>query len=74
MMNTYGLSQLPVLDEGKSVGSLREGRLMSKLFDNRDTGSGVGVGSDGQGFPVVSEDVGVETAAKYLKSFSCDTG
>src|SRR4030095_872691 len=33
MMNTYGLSQLPVLDEGKSVGSLREGKLMAKLLD-----------------------------------------
>src|SRR6185436_2588327 len=29
MMNSFGLSQLPVLDEGKSVGSIREGRLMS---------------------------------------------
>ena len=36
MMKTYGLSQLPVLDEGKSVGSIREGRLMAKLLDNRE--------------------------------------
>ena len=26
LMNSYGLSQLPVLDEGRSVGSLREGK------------------------------------------------
>ncbi|MGH9827248.1 MAG: cysteine synthase, partial [Blastocatellia bacterium] len=36
MMNSYGLSQLPVLENGKSVGSLREGRLMSKLLATPD--------------------------------------
>src|ERR1044071_4999183 len=36
MMNTYGLSQLPVLEEGKSVGSLREGKLMAKLLGSRE--------------------------------------
>ncbi|HWC76296.1 MAG TPA: pyridoxal-phosphate dependent enzyme [Blastocatellia bacterium] len=68
MMNTYGLSQLPVLDEGKSVGSIREGRLMSKLFDNRDMVQAPVSEVMDKGFPVVSEDAGVETAAKYLKS------
>jgi cystathionine beta-synthase len=68
MMKTYGLSQLPVLDEGRSVGSVREGRLMAKLLDNRDLlQSPVSEAMD-RAFPVVNEDVGVEAAVKYLKS------
>jgi cystathionine beta-synthase len=68
MMNSYGLSQLPVLDEGKSVGSLREGRLMSKLFADRDLAQASVSDVMDKGFPVVSEDMGVEAAAKYLKT------
>ena len=68
MMNSFGLSQLPVLDEGKSVGSIREGRLMSKLFDNRELAQSPVSDLMDRGFPVVSEDVGVEAAAKYLKT------
>ena len=68
MMKTYGLSQLPVLDEGKSVGSLREGRLMGKLLDNRELlQSAVSEVMD-RALPVVNEDVSVENAVKYLKS------
>lgn len=68
MMKTYGLSQLPVLEEGKSVGSLREGRLMGKLLENRELmHSPVSEVMD-RALPVVNEDMGVETAVKYLKS------
>jgi cystathionine beta-synthase len=67
LMNTYGLSQLPVLDEGRSVGSLREGRLMSKLLENRELVQSPVSDVMEKGFPVVSEDVGVESAIKYLK-------
>ena len=68
MMKTYGLSQLPVLEEGKSVGSLREGRLMGRLLDNRDLiQSPVSEVMD-RALPVANEDVSVETAVKYLKS------
>jgi cystathionine beta-synthase len=35
-MNDNDVSQLPVLEEGRSVGSLRESRLLTKLLDNRD--------------------------------------
>jgi cystathionine beta-synthase len=68
MMKTYGLSQLPVLEDGKSVGSVREGRLMAKLLDNRDLlQSPVSEVMD-RALPVVNEDMSVETAVKYLKS------
>jgi cystathionine beta-synthase len=68
MMNMYGLSQLPVLDEGKSVGSLREGKLMAKLLDNRDLMQSKVSDVMERGFPVVNEDLGMETAVKNLKS------
>ena len=67
MMNSHGLSQIPVIETGKSVGSLREGRLMSKLLKNRElVHSSVSEVMD-KSFPVLSEDTTVETASKYLK-------
>ncbi|HEX8183715.1 MAG TPA: cysteine synthase [Blastocatellia bacterium] len=68
MMNTYGLSQLPVLDEGKSVGSLREGKLMAKLLENRDLMQSKVSDVMERGFPVVNEDISIEAAVKNLKS------
>jgi cystathionine beta-synthase len=67
LMNSQGLSQLPVLDEGHSVGSLREGRLMAKILKNRELLQEPVSGVMDKSFPVVSEDVGVESAVKYLK-------
>lgn len=67
LMNTHGLSQLPVLDQGNSVGSLREGRIMAKLLDNRELlQQPVSEVMDAP-FPVVNESVEVERATKYLK-------
>jgi cystathionine beta-synthase len=67
LMNTQGLSQLPVLSDGHSVGSVREGRIMAKLLDNRELlQSPVSEVMDAP-FPVVNESVEVESATKYLK-------
>jgi cystathionine beta-synthase len=68
LMNTHGLSQLPVLEEGKSVGSLREGRLMSKILSNRELRHAPVREVMDVPFPVVNESVEVERATKYLKS------
>jgi len=68
LMNNYGLSQLPVLDEGKSVGSLREGKLMAKLLGNRELMQAKVAEVMDRGFPVVSEDLGMGSAVKYLKT------
>ncbi len=68
MMNSHGLSQMPVIEEGKSVGSVREGRVMGKLLANRDlVNSPVSEIMD-KTFPVLNEDVSLETAMKYLKT------
>ncbi len=67
LMNSHGLSQLPVLDQNNSVGSIREGRLMAKLLKNRDLLRAPVSEVMEKGFPVVQEDIGVETAMKHLK-------
>jgi cystathionine beta-synthase len=67
LMNTHGLSQLPVLADGNSVGSIREGRVMAQLLNNRDLlQSPLSEVMDAP-FPVVNESVEVERATKYLK-------
>jgi cystathionine beta-synthase len=68
MMKAYGLSQLPVLEEGKSVGSIREGRLMAKLLDNRELMESQVSDVMDRALPVLNEDISVQTAVKYLKS------
>ena len=67
MMNNYGLSQLPVLEDGKSVGSLREGRLVQKLLKNRDLMKSPVSEVMEKGFPVVEDGISVEQAARHLK-------
>jgi cystathionine beta-synthase len=37
VMNEYGISQVPVLDNGKSVGSLKEREALAKIFHNTAT-------------------------------------
>lgn len=67
LMNQHGLSQMPVIEDGTAVGSLREGRVMAKLLNNKDLlHSAVSEVMDGP-FPVVNETVEVERATKYLK-------
>ncbi len=67
LMNTHGLSQLPVLADGNSVGSIREGRVMAQLLNNRDLlHAPVSQVMDAP-FPVVNESIEVERATKYLK-------
>jgi cystathionine beta-synthase len=59
-MNEHDVSQLPVLDEGRSVGSLRESHLLTKLLDNRDLmQSPVGEVMDAS-FPVATAESSVK--------------
>ena len=67
LMNAHGLSQMPIIDEGNSVGSLREGRLMAKLLNNRELLQAAVSEVMDAPFPVVNETVEAERATKYLK-------
>jgi cystathionine beta-synthase len=67
LMNNHSLSQLPVIEEGKSVGSVRESRIMSQLLDNRELlQSPVATVMDVP-FPVVGETVEIPRVKQYLK-------
>ncbi len=67
LMNERGLSQLPVLEDGKAVGSVRESHLMARLLDERSLLNEPVRAVMDEAFPVVSETVDVERAMKYLK-------
>ncbi len=55
-MNEGGVTQIPVLEDHRSVGSLRESRILAKLLENRNLlNSKVGDVMD-EGFPVLEMD------------------
>jgi predicted transcriptional regulator len=68
LMNKYGLSQLPVLEDGRSVGSLREGKLMGKLLVDRALMDATVSEVMEKGFPVVNEDDDLDAAVKHLRT------
>jgi cystathionine beta-synthase len=67
LMNSHSLSQIPVLDDGKSVGSVRDNRVMAQLLDNRDLLQAPVKQLMDAPFPVVNENVDVSHAKQYLK-------
>ncbi|HEX8197401.1 MAG TPA: pyridoxal-phosphate dependent enzyme [Pyrinomonadaceae bacterium] len=69
VMDENGITQLPVLDEGKSVGSIRESRVLAKLLENRDLMNSNIAEVMEKGFPVVDESIGLnEVSQKLMKS------
>lgn len=68
IMDEHGLSQLPVIDsEGKSVGSVRESRLMSKALESRETLDKPIVEIMEASFPVLEENADAKKALGLLK-------
>jgi len=68
LMNSHGLSQAPVLEGGKSVGSVRDNRVMAQLLDNRELLQAPVTQVMDAPFPVVNENVEVARAKQYLKA------
>ena len=67
-MSEMSVTQIPVLDDGRSVGSLRESRVLSKVLRNRDLlESPVSEVMDAS-FPTVDVDVGINEVTKKLQS------
>jgi cystathionine beta-synthase len=67
LMNQYGLSQLPVLENGLAVGSLREGRLMRKLLVNPELRQESVSEVMEKRLPIVSENAELDVVMKHLK-------
>ena len=68
LMNSHGLSQTPVIEGGKSVGSVRDNRVMAQLLDNRELLQSPVTDVMDAPFPVVNENVDVARAKQYLKA------
>lgn len=66
VLNLKGFSQLPVLDKGDSVGSIREAKLMSLLLDNPDLLDTEIEKVMGPGFPALDERTELFVVRKYL--------
>lgn len=67
-MSESGLTQIPVLEDGHSVGSLRESRVLSKVLNNRDLlESPVSEVMDAS-FPIVDVDASLSEVTRQLQS------
>jgi predicted transcriptional regulator len=67
MMDKYSVTQIPVLEDRSSVGSLKESNILAKLLENRDLlGSKVSDVMD-PSFPVVDVDAGYEEIKSRLR-------
>ena len=66
VINTNGFSQIPVISDGKSVGSIREGRLMAKLIENPGLMDSDVENIMDESFPVIDEETDLISAKKYL--------
>lgn len=64
MMNEKGVTQIPVLEENVSVGSLRESRVLTKLIENRELLSAKVSEIMEKSFPVVD----IDAPANEIKS------
>lgn len=67
-MNEMGLSQIPVLDDGKPVGSLRENHLLSRVFNDRDLLEAPVSKVMEKSFPTVDVDDDVNLVSRKLRT------
>jgi len=67
-MNDLGLTQIPVLEDGLPVGSLRESHLLSKVFVDRDLLEGPVSKIMDKSFPTVEVDADINVVTKKLRT------
>src|SRR4030095_10892424 len=67
-MNEMGLSQVPVIDDGKPVGSLRESHLLAKVFNERELLDSTVSKLMAKSFPVVDVDDDVNLVSRKLRT------
>ncbi len=67
-MNEAGVTQLPVVEDGRSVGSLREHRILSKVLGNRDLLNSPVSEVMEASFPVVDVDASLSEVTRELQS------
>jgi cystathionine beta-synthase len=66
-MDKYGVTQMPVIEEGKPVGSVRENRLLAKVLGDRDLlTTAVGELMEAS-FPVIDVDASSSEVTRLLR-------
>ncbi|MBV9924212.1 MAG: pyridoxal-phosphate dependent enzyme [Acidobacteria bacterium] len=66
-MDKHGVTQMPVIEEGKSVGSVRENRLLAKVLGDRDLLDAAVSQLMEQGFPVIDVDASSAEVTRQLR-------
>ena len=66
-MDELGLSHIPVVEEGKSIGSLRENRILAKVLANRELLEGPVSEVMGNSFPAVDVDASAAEVTRQLQ-------
>ncbi|HVF68004.1 MAG TPA: pyridoxal-phosphate dependent enzyme [Pyrinomonadaceae bacterium] len=66
-MDKYGVTQMPVMEEGKPVGSVRENRLMAKVLGDRELLSTSVSNLMEASFPVIDVDASSSEVIKLLR-------
>ena len=67
LMNEFNLSQLPIIDDNKSVGSVRENKLLSMVLDDSESVNALISEVMEDPFPVIDENNTLDSASKTLK-------
>jgi len=66
-MDKYGVTQMPVMEDGKPVGSVRENRLMAKVLGDRELLSTPVSNLMEASFPVIDVDASSSEVIKLLR-------
>jgi cystathionine beta-synthase len=67
-MDEFGLTQIPVLEDGRSIGALRESRVLSKALGNRDLLEAPVSELMDASFPIVDVDASLSEVTRELQS------
>ena len=67
-MNELGLTQMPVLEDGRPVGSLRENHLLTKVFNDRDLLDSRVSDIMEKSFPTVDVDDDINVVSRKLRA------
>jgi cystathionine beta-synthase len=66
-MGELGITQIPVLEDGRSVGSLRENRILAKVLANRELLDSPVSAVMEDGFPIVDVDASSTEVTRWLQ-------
>ncbi|NCQ18065.1 MAG: pyridoxal-phosphate dependent enzyme [Ignavibacteria bacterium] len=66
VLNTNGFSQIPVIENGQSVGSIREAKVMASLVDNHTLLDATVEEVMGSSFPSLDEKTDLQIVKKHL--------